>query len=105
MPIAGGIAVIVVGAILTFALTTESMGGLDLHIVGVILMLAGAVGLLLPVLVGNRPRSNRPTARSRQDAIDDGPQTPVGPAGYDHSLNDDRRTPNSRRPWARKGRG
>jgi hypothetical protein len=30
MPIAGGIVLIVVGAILTFALTTEPIGGLDL---------------------------------------------------------------------------
>jgi uncharacterized membrane protein YeaQ/YmgE (transglycosylase-associated protein family) len=35
------------------------------------LMLAGAVSLLLPLLVRTRRRSNRTSARSRQDVIDD----------------------------------
>jgi hypothetical protein len=38
MPMGGGLAVIVVGAILTFALT-GSVRGIDLHTVGVIVML------------------------------------------------------------------
>ncbi|MEV0407313.1 DUF6458 family protein [Actinoallomurus sp. NPDC050550] len=98
MPIGGGIALIVVGAILTFALT-GSVRGIDLHMAGVILMLAGAAGLLLPLLVRTRRRSNRPAARSRQDVIDEGPQTLVAPPGQDPPLNDDRRTPDGRRPW------
>ena len=36
MSIAGGIAVIAIGAILTFALSWGTVGGLDLNIVGVI---------------------------------------------------------------------
>jgi hypothetical protein len=75
MPIGGGIALIVVGAILTFALT-GSIRGIDLHIAGVILMLAGIAGLLLPLAVRTRRRSNRPSARSQQDVIDEGPQEP-----------------------------
>jgi hypothetical protein len=101
MPIAGGIALLAIGAILTFALTYSSLGGVDLNIVGVILMLAGAARLLLPLLTGTRPRRNRPTARSRQDVIDEGPQTLVDHAGYRSSrnpLNDDHPTSDGRRP-------
>jgi hypothetical protein len=85
MSIGGGVAVIVVGAILTFALTTGSVGGVDLHVVGVILMLGGALGLL-PLLVRVRRRSNGLTARSRHDVIDDGPHTRVEPPRHDPSL-------------------
>jgi hypothetical protein len=45
------------GAILTFA-TSAEISGLDLDIVGIILMLAGAVGLLLFLVVWG-PRSRR----------------------------------------------
>jgi hypothetical protein len=104
MPIAGGIALLVVGAILTFALT-GSIRGIDLHMAGVILMLAGALGLVLP-LVRNRSGSNRSSAvRRRPDVFDDGPQTFVEPPEHDPSLNDDRRTPDRRHPWTGKGRG
>ncbi|TMR14139.1 hypothetical protein ETD86_29370 [Nonomuraea turkmeniaca] len=44
MSVAGGIPVI--GAILTFALSRGTVGGLDLRIVGVILMLGGGVTLV-----------------------------------------------------------
>ncbi len=43
MSIAAGIALIVFGAILTFALKGGHIGDLDLHAVGVILMLAGTI--------------------------------------------------------------
>ena len=56
MPIAGGITLIVVGAIFKFAITTRPVQGIDLRIVGVILMLAGLAALLLPVLTHNRTR-------------------------------------------------
>jgi hypothetical protein len=45
-----GIFLITVGAILRFALAGGSPHGLNLHIVGVILILAGILGLLLPPL-------------------------------------------------------
>ncbi|MFG1688657.1 hypothetical protein ACGFNP_51525 [Nonomuraea sp. NPDC049269] len=90
MPVAGAIAVIVVGAILTFALTNGSIGGLDLRIAGVILMLGGAVGLVLPLLLRTRSRWSESTVRSRQDVIDDGPPpTLVDPPGF--MAPDDRR--------------
>lgn len=46
MTIAGGILLIVVGAILTFA-TNANVQGIDLDTVGWILMIAGAAGLVL----------------------------------------------------------
>jgi hypothetical protein len=77
MSIAAGIALIVLGAILTFALKGGHIGDLDLHAVGVILMLAGVIGILLPALIRNRSRFSRPTIRSRQDVMDDGTRTIV----------------------------
>ena len=77
MSIAAGIALIVLGAILTFALKGGHIGDLDLHAVGVILMLAGVIGILLPALIRNRSRFSRPTIRSRQDVMDDGTRTVV----------------------------
>jgi hypothetical protein len=46
MTIAGGVLLIVVGAILTFA-TNVNVQGVNLDIVGWILMIAGAAGLVL----------------------------------------------------------
>ncbi|MEV5897962.1 DUF6458 family protein [Nonomuraea fuscirosea] len=77
MPVAVAIVVIVVGAILTFALADGSVGGFDLRIVGVILMLGGAAGLLLPLLLSTRARRSRSSVRSRQDVIDDRRLCPV----------------------------
>jgi hypothetical protein len=43
-----GILLITVGAILRFAITVHSTHVLDVHVVGVILMIAGVISLLLP---------------------------------------------------------
>jgi hypothetical protein len=123
MSIAAGIALIVLGAILTFALKGGHIGDLDLHAVGVILMLAGTIGILLPALIRNRSRFSRPTIRSRQDVMDDGTRTIVNHTDgsqtlVEHndgeqtfaehvdarrSLKDSRRTHDSREPRARSG--
>ena len=123
MSIAAGIALIVLGAILTFALKGGHIGDLDLHAVGVILMLAGTIGILLPALIRNRSRFSRPTIRSRQDVMDDGTRTIVNHTdgsqtlvehndgeqtfaehvGARRSLKDGRRTQDSRQPRARSG--
>jgi hypothetical protein len=122
MPIAAGIALIVLGAIFTFAVKGGHIGDLNLHAVGVILMLAGIVGILLPTLIRNRSRFSRPTIRSRQDVMDDGtrtvlnhadgsqtlvehddgaPHTSVEHFDADPSLNDGRRTHDH--DWPRAG--
>jgi len=49
---------IALGAILLFALRTGSGFGLNLHVVGVIMMVVGILGLLLPA-VAQGPRPNR----------------------------------------------
>ncbi len=86
MSIAVGIAFIVIGAILTFAVKGGHIGDLDLHAVGVILMLAGVVGMLLPRLIRNRSRFSRPTVRSRQDVMDDGTRTASNHADESQTL-------------------
>jgi hypothetical protein len=63
-----GITLITAGAILRFAVATTSTHALNIHIIGVILILAGVLSLLLPLLVWG-PLSRR---RNR-------------PAGYQHA--------------------
>jgi len=53
MGIGGSVALLALGAILTFALDVQ-VGWLDLDVVGWILMVAGAVGLILTMTVWNR---------------------------------------------------
>jgi hypothetical protein len=47
-----GITLIAVGAILRFALPPGSPHGLNVHVVGVVLILVGVLGLLLSLLLG-----------------------------------------------------
>jgi hypothetical protein len=69
MTTAGGIALIVVGAILAFALRTGTVFGLNLQIVGVILILAGMAGLVLPRLARTRRRSSLLIGGSDQNGL------------------------------------
>jgi hypothetical protein len=69
MTAAGGIALIVVGAILAFALRTGTAFGLNLQIVGVILILAGMAGLVLPRLARTRRRSSLLIGGSDQNGL------------------------------------
>jgi hypothetical protein len=55
MGIGVSIFLLALGAILTFAVNA-SLSGLDINVVGVILMVCGALGLLLTMLVLNRGR-------------------------------------------------
>jgi hypothetical protein len=57
MGIGGSIFLIALGAILTFA-TNVNFSGLDLDVVGIILMIVGVLGLVLSLLVWG-PRSRR----------------------------------------------
>jgi hypothetical protein len=55
--IGAGIFMIAVGAILTFAVETDSTEGLNINTIGIILMVVGAIGLLVSALVfGRRDR-------------------------------------------------
>ena len=57
MSVGLGTLLITVGAILLFALTAESPSWLDLRVVGVILILAGILGLVIPGVARGRPLS------------------------------------------------
>jgi hypothetical protein len=69
------IALIAIGAILRFALSAGSPHGLNVHVVGVIVIGAGVLGLLLSLLVWgplNPARRRRPAsaAPARPPAVD-----------------------------------
>ena len=51
MGIGAGVFLIAVGAILTFAVEAEPIGGISLDAVGIILMLAGLLGIALDLLI------------------------------------------------------
>ena len=58
MGIGTSVVVIAIGAILTFAIETDSAEGFNINTIGIILMVAGAVGLIVTALVwGPRDRT------------------------------------------------
>ena len=78
------IALIIAGAILRFALTARSPHGLNVHVVGDILILAGVLGLILPFLTRIQRRRSRPAVPNRQ------PTYIPNPADRNQADNDDR---------------
>jgi hypothetical protein len=58
MTIGGSIGLIVVGAILAFAVTYD-LAGIDINVIGFILMLGGLVGLIVGLLLARRERVTR----------------------------------------------
>ncbi|WP_173085494.1 DUF6458 family protein [Phytohabitans rumicis] len=75
MGIGVGMLLIVVGAILTFAVET-TIAGLDLDVVGWILMLAGVAGLILFFYMSRRRRPNGAVVTERR-SYDDVGQPPA----------------------------
>jgi Domain of unknown function (DUF6458) len=71
MSTAGGIMVITVGAILRFAVSANVVSGVNMHVVGVILIAAGATVLMMSRFVSGSRILNRSQRRSRLDAIND----------------------------------
>ena len=66
MGIGVSVFLLAIGAILTFAVEA-SVSGLDINVVGVILMIAGAIGLLLTMLVfGRRDTVGNETVVTRE---------------------------------------
>jgi hypothetical protein len=65
------IVVIAAGAILYWAVDKQ-VSGIDLDAVGVILMIAGAVGLLLSLILGTRPERERTVVADRGAVGDPG---------------------------------
>ena len=57
MSTGAAILLITVGAILRFAVAGGSPHGLNVHVVGIILILAGVLGMLIPRMAARVPRS------------------------------------------------
>ncbi len=76
MSIGGGIALIILGAILAFAVNT-SVPGVDLYAIGIICIIGGVVGLVIGlVLMGRRTGARRLSATE----VVETQQTPTGEA-------------------------
>jgi len=74
MSTGAAITLIAVGAILRFALAGGSPHGLNVHVVGVVLILAGILGLLLSLLLGRvGPRRPRTLVRQGRGRYNDLP--------------------------------
>jgi hypothetical protein len=75
MSTGAGIFLITTGAILRFALPAGSPLGLNVHMLGVVLILAGGLGLLLPRIARAMPRDRlriahaAPTDRAPRDRL------------------------------------
>lgn len=63
MGIGTSVFLIAVGAILTFAIEVDSSGGFNINTIGVILMVAGAIGLLVTLTVFSGRRGGATTVR------------------------------------------
>ena len=61
MTISASLFLIALGAILKFAVTA-SVAGINLHVVGVILMIVGALGLALGLAMTDTRRRRQPSA-------------------------------------------
>lgn len=69
------IALIALGAILRYAVTTTQTHGINVHVVGLIVLLAGVLGLLLSLLVWSPLNPNRRRS-ARATRYDDGRPRP-----------------------------
>ena len=65
MGIGASIGLFALGAILTFAVTTNQVGAVNLDVVGWILMIAGVAGLVMTALVW------APRRRGRADVVEE----------------------------------
>jgi hypothetical protein len=69
MTVGAAIFLIAVGAILRYAVTT-TVAGIDIQTVGLILMIAGIIGLLIGLFIlATEHRRDRPVADDRRDRL------------------------------------
>ncbi|KQR46064.1 membrane-bound ClpP family serine protease [Frigoribacterium sp. PvP120] len=68
MSIGGGIALIVIGAILAFALDFQ-VAGIDIQLIGYILIAAGIIVTILGLVFATRRRQVTSTSRSAVDPV------------------------------------
>jgi uncharacterized membrane protein len=72
MGIGVSVFLLALGAILTFAIEVDSTEGLNVNTVGIILMVAGAIGLVWALMMTSRRRTyveDRPVRRVYEDPI------------------------------------
>ena len=72
MGIGTSVFVIALGAILTFAIEVDSTEGFNINTIGIILMLAGAIGLIWALMMTNRRTTvveERPVRRVYEDPV------------------------------------
>jgi len=94
MTIGAALLLIAAGAVLRFAITTETVGGFNLYIIGDILMAVGVLGLILWMLVWAPWARRRRASYSR--TVEEAP--PAGPYGQrDSYYAGERRYPADRR--------
>jgi hypothetical protein len=67
MGIGGGIALVVIGAILAFAVNVDLGGFVNLSLIGYILMAAGVVVFIISLVLMMRRRSTTSTSRTSVD--------------------------------------
>ena len=79
MSLGAGIALLVIGAILAFAINAD-VGWVDLSMVGYILMIAGAVGIIIGIVLLAR--------RSRTDVVSRTVVDPVNGERVSHTTSD-----------------
>jgi hypothetical protein len=72
MTVGGSIFLIAVGAILRYAVT-DSISGVDLATIGLILMIAGIVGLVIGLFMYATARRNAYVVRDRERYVDRDP--------------------------------
>ena len=66
MGIGTSVFLIAVGAILAFAIDVESSGGINVDTIGIILMIAGAIGLLVTMTVFSGRRRDTTVVEERR---------------------------------------
>ena len=66
MGIGVSVFLLAIGAILTFAIGADTIDIVNINVVGIILMIAGAIGLLLTMLVFGRDRGPTDTVVTRE---------------------------------------
>jgi Domain of unknown function (DUF6458) len=72
MTVGGSIFLIAVGAILRYAVT-DSISGVDLATIGLILMIAGVVGLVIGLFMYTAARRDAHVVRDRERYVDRDP--------------------------------
>ncbi len=77
MYIGGGIFLLVVGAILSFAISDKKVQGIDLEVIGYICMAGGVLAIVLSLMMMNRSRSTAHTEYIERRDVPPGP-----PPGY-----------------------